>query len=98
MIIVPQRRTVAQEVNHPQPAIKSLNTWYAVASKAKWQTPQDVKQTFPKASILKSGRVVFNIYGNKYRLIVKINYELQAIQVRFFDTHQAYDKIDADTI
>lgn len=75
-----------------------LKTWYDTAINADWKTPADVKQTFANASILKSNRVVFNIKGNTYRLIVKFNFEKQWIFVRFIGTHEAYDKIDADTI
>ena len=53
---------------------QQLRTWYKEASRAKWTSPNDIKLDYPKASILKGGRVVFNICGNKYRLIVKINY------------------------
>jgi mRNA interferase HigB len=75
-----------------------LKTWYDTAKNAKWLSPNDVKQTYISASILKSGRVVFNIKGNSYRLIVKFNYEKQWAFIRFVGTHAEYDKIDADTI
>jgi mRNA interferase HigB len=75
-----------------------LKTWYDAAKNAKWLSPNDVKQTYISASILKSGRVVFNIKGNSYRLIVKFNYEKQWAFIRFVGTHAEYDKIDADTI
>ena len=75
-----------------------LKTWYDTAKSAKWFSPNDVKQTYINASILKSGRVVFNIKGNSYRLIVKFNYEKQWAFIRFIGTHAEYDKIDADTI
>lgn len=75
-----------------------LKTWYKEASKAKWSSPNDIKSTYPKASILKSGRVIFNICGNNYRLVVHINYLRQWIFIRFIGTHNEYDKIDADKI
>jgi len=63
-----------------------------------WKTPNDVKQTFATASILKDNRIVFNIKGNSYRLIAKFNYQKQWIFIRFIGTHKAYDEIDANTI
>ncbi len=77
---------------------EQLKTWYKEASKAKWQNPSDIKAEYIKASILKGGRVVFNICGNKYRLIVEINYKRQWNFIRFIGTHTEYDKIDAEKI
>ncbi|WP_430812940.1 MULTISPECIES: type II toxin-antitoxin system HigB family toxin [unclassified Carboxylicivirga] len=75
-----------------------LKTWYDTAMNADWRSPNDIKESYASASVLKSGRIVFNIKGNSYRLVVKINYEKQWIFVRFIGTHPEYDKIDADTI
>jgi len=75
-----------------------LKTWYETAKGANWRSPNDVKKTYAMASILKSGRVVFNIKGNSYRLVVKFNYEKQYGFIRFIGTHAEYDKIDADII
>ncbi len=75
-----------------------LKTWYKEAWKATWTSPTDIKAQYTKASILKSGRVVFNICGNKYRLIVDINYIRQWVFIRFIGTHHDYDKIDADKV
>jgi mRNA interferase HigB len=75
-----------------------LKTWYKEAIKAIWISPNHVKSEYPKASILKSGRVVFNICSNKYRLIVQINYMRKWVFIRFIGTHVEYDKIDADKI
>lgn len=75
-----------------------LKTWYKEASKAAWKIPADIKEEYPRASILKGGRVVFDICGNKYRLIVDINYLRQWVFVRFIGTHSDYDKVDANTI
>jgi mRNA interferase HigB len=77
---------------------EQLKTWFKEASKAIWTSPNDIKSEYPKASILKSGRVVFNICGNKYRLIVQINYIRQWVFIRFIGTHEEYDKINADKI
>ncbi len=75
-----------------------LKTWYDTTKSAKWFSPNDVKQSYINASILKDNRVVFNINGNSYRLIVKFNYEKQWAFIRFIGTHAEYDKINADTI
>lgn len=75
-----------------------LEAWHGEALKAKWTTPQAVKAHFGTASILKSGRVVFNIGGNKYRLVVDIDYLRMVCFVKFIGTHGEYDRIDAGTI
>ncbi len=72
--------------------------WYRHTLKADWRSPADVKGEFGTASILRDGRVVFNIAGNKYRLVVWINYPYRVVYVRFIDTHVQYDRIDAQTI
>lgn len=75
-----------------------LEAWYAFTGKSDWASPADVKKDFGSASILKEGRVVFNIAGNKYRLVVKINYPYRVVYIRFIGTHAQYDAIDAQTI
>ncbi|WP_115870035.1 type II toxin-antitoxin system HigB family toxin [Marinoscillum furvescens] len=75
-----------------------LKTWYDTAMSSSWDSPNEVKKTYANASILKSGRVVFNIKGNDYRLVAKINFEKQWLFVRFIGTHAEYEKIDANTI
>jgi mRNA interferase HigB len=77
---------------------EQLKTWYKEAINAKWTNPHELKNEYPKVSLLKSGRVVFNICGNKYRLIVQINYIRQWVFIRFIRTHYDYDKIDGDKI
>ena len=77
---------------------QQLKTWYKEASKAQWTSPNEIKGEYAKASILKSGRVVFNICGMKYRLIVDINYERKWVFIRFIGTHNEYDRVDANTI
>jgi len=74
-----------------------IEAWYGEAVKANWKTPQEIKAQFRSASILKNNRVVFNIGGNKYRLIVSIDYGRQAIFVKFIGTHKQYDLINAET-
>jgi len=75
-----------------------LKTWYDTAMNSDWRTPNDVKQTYANASILKDSRIVFNIRGNSYRLVAKLNFEKQWIFIRFLGTHAEYHKIDANTI
>ena len=77
---------------------EQLKTWYKEASKANWRSPVDIKAEYAHSSVLKSGRVVFNICGNRYRLIVDINYVRQWVFIRFIGTHNDYDKVDADKI
>ncbi len=72
--------------------------WYRHALNAGWNAPADVKLDFRNASILKDGRVVFYIAGNKYRLVIWINYAYQVVYIRFIGTHAQYDKIDVQTI
>lgn len=76
----------------------ALESWHAEAKAANWQNPADIKETFGSASILKDSRVVFNICGNKYRLVVKINFPASIVYIRFVGTHKDYDAIDAGTI
>jgi mRNA interferase HigB len=81
------------------PATESeLLAWHMEAKAAAWATPVDVKAKYGNASILKDGRVVFNICGNKHRLIVWINYDFHTVYVRFLGTHKEYDQINAQTI
>ena len=79
-------------------AKKALEDWHAQVSQADWATPADVKAQYGDASILKDSRIVLNICGNKYRLIVKVNYPYRVIYVRFVGTHAEYDMINAETI
>lgn len=76
----------------------SLEAWYHETVKANWLTPNDIKEQYRNASFLGNNRVVFNIHGNKYRLIVKINYPAKIVYIRFVGTHKQYDKIDSGTI
>lgn len=79
-------------------AEQPLKAWFEEASNAQWQQPSDIKEQYRSASILKNRRVVFNIKGNDYRLVVAIAYRLQLVYVKFIGTHKAYDEIDAETI
>jgi mRNA interferase HigB len=81
-----------------QDAKGQLEAWYYEAKHAQWESPADVKAQYGSASVIGGNRVVFNIAGNKYRLIVRINYNSKTVFVRFVGTHQEYDKIDAEVI
>ena len=74
---------------------QQLKSWYQETSKAAWTNPKRIKTDYPSASFLSDNRVVFNIKGNHYRLITKINYDYQMVWIRFIGTHAEYDKIDA---
>ena len=82
---------------HPD-SEQQLLAWYREASKAEWNSPNEIKAQYTSASILKQSRVVFNIYGNKYRLIVEINFPRKWVFIRFIGTHKENDKIDANNI
>lgn len=79
-------------------AREPLLAWYRHALHADWRTPADVKRDFGTASVLRDGRVVFNIGGNKYRLVVWINYPYRVMYVRFIGTHAQYDRIDVQKV
>jgi mRNA interferase HigB len=77
---------------------EALKTWYYEASHADWQSPAQIKLAHRNASVIANNRVVFNIKGNSYRLIVSIRYDTGLIFIRFIGTHAAYDKVDAGTV
>ncbi len=79
-------------------ARSQYNAWLDIVARAEWSNPEEVKASYPKASILKAGRVVFNIKGNDYRLIARVQYQAGVLAIRFFGTHTEYDKINAETI
>ena len=79
-------------------AEQSLLAWFEELEAANWKTPNELKEQFQNASILTSKRVVFNIHGNKYRLIVDIEYRLKIVFIVWFGTHTQYDKIDAKKV
>lgn len=75
-----------------------LKTWYRETEKSNWLTINDLKSEYPSASFLKDNRIVFNIKGNDYRLIVIFNFEYQLAWIRFIGTHAEYDEINANEI
>lgn len=77
---------------------QQLKTWHKEIGSKFWNNANAIKREFPSASILTDNRIVFNIKGNQYRLIVKVNYNYQMMWIRFIGTHAEYDKIDANKI
>lgn len=75
-----------------------LNAWYQIAKRAIWRTPADIKSQYRNASLVGNDRVVFNIAGNKFRLIVAVNYAYQVLYIRFVGSHAQYDQIDASEV
>ncbi len=76
----------------------ALRAWYQDANQAQWKTPENIKSVYASASIVANNRVVFNIKGNQYRLIVAVNYQFEIVYIRFIGSHREYDKIDAATV
>ena len=92
------KRTLVEFYNeHPQ-AKTPLEVWHSDTRKAQWKSPDDIKKFYASASFLEDNRVVFNIGGNKYRLIVHIDYKRKIVRVKFVGTHAQYDKINAKEI
>jgi mRNA interferase HigB len=79
-------------------ARSQYDAWLEIVTRAQWRNPEHVKASHPKASILKSGRVVFNVKGNDYRLVAAVQYQAGVVAIRFFGSHAEYDKIDAETV
>jgi mRNA interferase HigB len=77
---------------------EQLEAWFYEAKKATWESWMEVKAKYGSISVLKDNRIVFNICGNKYRLVVKINYDAQIVFIRFIGTHKEYDEINAEKI
>ncbi|MGN6830623.1 type II toxin-antitoxin system HigB family toxin [Paucibacter sp. M5-1] len=84
-------------LRHPD-AEQALRAWFDEASKARWLTPQDIKRAYASASFLAGRRVVFNIRGNQYRLVVAVAYRYEAVYIKFIGTHAQYDAIDAASV
>lgn len=82
---------------HPQ-SRAPLSSWYYETKRAAWISPQDIKTLYRSADIIKDNRIIFNIGGNKYRLIVKINYSYKIVYIRFIGTHKEYDQINPESI
>lgn len=82
---------------HPD-AEQPSRAWHAKTKRAEWTSTNDVKNDYRNASFVANNRVIFNIKGNQYRLVVAINYPYQIMYIRFIGTHEEYNKIDATTV
>ena len=92
------RRTLREFWEQHPDAEQPLLAWYADTRSANWKSPADIKRVYRNASVVANNRVVFNIKGNSYRLVVAVQYAFGIVYVRFVGTHAAYDRIDAATI
>ena len=79
-------------------AEQPLRAWFHETRNARWDTPADIKRCYRNASILRNNRVVFNIGGNKYRLVVAVNYRAHIVFIRFIGNHTEYDQINAEEV
>lgn len=84
-------------IQHPD-CEQQLKSWFKEAEVAEWKNPNHIKKDYPSANVLEDNRIVFNIKGNNYRLIIRINYSYKMIWIRFVGTHAQYNKIDATKI
>jgi mRNA interferase HigB len=92
------RKKLREYWEHHPDARSSLESWYADVKQADWKNPEDIKTVYRTASFTANNRIVFNIKGNKYRVIVAVQYTYRIVYIRFIGTHQEYDRIDAKTI
>jgi mRNA interferase HigB len=95
-----KRKTLIQfyQQDGHRDAKQPLLSWFAETKTAEWKSPSQIKQQYRTASILRDNRIVFNIGGNKYRLVVKVHYNTGIVFIRFIGTHEEYDKINAEEI
>lgn len=98
MQIVAKRTLIEFWTRHPQSELP-LRAWFSVVNKATWQTPNDVKDMFgASVDFVADNRIVFDISGNKYRLIVRVSYVYKRVLIKFVGTHAEYDKINAEEV
>jgi mRNA interferase HigB len=97
MRVIAKKHLTAYWAKHPD-SEQPLKAWYDEAFQAQWQTPQDIKNQYANASFIANNRVVFNIKGNDYRLIVAVAYRYGALYIKFVGTHREYDEVNAATV
>ena len=97
MNVVTRKRLQAFWTLHPK-ARAPLTAWYQLAKAAEWRSPQDIKEQFRSADFVADNRVIFNIGGGNYRLVVRVSYRFKQVLVKFVGTHKDYDGIDAAKI
>lgn len=92
------KKTLRDFWNQHTDCEQQLKSWFQEAEKAQWKTSNQVQSEYPNARVIENRRVIFNIKGNNYRLIIKVNYKYGMIWIRFIGTHAEYDNIDPKTI
>ena len=92
------RKTLIKAWTKYRDAEQPLRAWYKEAVAAAWSTPEDIRARYHTASVVGDDRVVFNLRGNRYRLVIAINYEAKIVYIKFFGTHAEYDKIDVTKV
>lgn len=97
MNVVTKRRLQEFWTRHPRAKV-SLEAWYRSVRQAEWTGPQDVRADFNSADFVADNRVIFNVGGNNYRVVVRVSYTFKQVLVKFVGTHAEYDEIDATTI
>lgn len=97
MRVISKRRLIEYWEKHPDAEL-ALKSWYEGVSKAQWRNTQDIRARYPSASFVGHNRVVFNIKGNKHRLIVAVAYQYGAVYVKFVGSPAEYSRIDAATV
>lgn len=97
MRVIAQRTLREFWLSHPD-AEQPLKAWFREVQAAKWSSPHDIKERYRSASVVGGNRVVFNIAGNRYRLVVRLNFAYGIAYIRFVGTHRDYDRIDAKVI
>ena len=97
MRVIALRRLRGFCEQHPE-AEDALLAWYHDVKTAHWRTPADIKAIYRNASFAGSNRVIFNIKGNRYRVVVAVQYEQGIVYIRFIGTHEAYDQIDVESV
>jgi mRNA interferase HigB len=92
------KKTLVDYYNKRKEIKSQLEAWYYETKNAEWKNPQEIKEKYGSASVIGGNRVVFNIKGNKYRLVTKINYKAKVVYIRFIGTHREYKKINVEKI
>ncbi|SHJ79310.1 mRNA interferase HigB [Hymenobacter daecheongensis DSM 21074] len=97
-MVILTERTLREFGEKHADAKEALKVWYAQVEYAEWATWSDVKASYPSADYVGNDRYVFNIRGNRYRLIARIHFNIRTVYIRFIGTHAAYDKVNASTV